>query len=247
MSEKINYGIRNYTNSEKTKRPQKNCVSEEVLKKRNSYQKRLYITLDNIDEIFSNNQEKHPICYDMIFNLIQGKVTKYFNTRNYDRKKELSYDCINRLYSVLKRKLLSIKDSQCENDAPPVLFFYLSQFFRYVDLLVYSTVFFGIQDQKYLVQEPELFNTEDVLNENYIVSDENIVYEDKSEKIKNFIDSCKEIDAKEKKLLLKIYKNSYSLFGGSLSKKDNEYLSALKQKMIDNPNLLKELEEICYE
>lgn len=160
MTEK-KFGMRKYTTSEKTKRPQKGIIDYKKLEKRNANQKRLYITLDNINEIFSNNNDKWPVCYNMMFNLIQSKVTKYFNTRNYDRKKELSYDCINRLYSVLKRKLLQLKEQS--PDKPVSLFFYISAFFRYIDLVVYSTIFYGTQDQKYTIQEPENFATEDVL------------------------------------------------------------------------------------
>lgn len=161
----IEYGVRSYKCSDKTKRPQKVKIDLEKLEKRNTSQKRLYVTLDNIDELFSNDYEdKWPICYNMIFNLIQGKVTKYFSTRSYDRKKEVSYDCINRLYSALKRKLLQ----QQKDNKTPCLFFLLSQFWRYVDLVVYSTVFYGTQDYKYLIQEPEEFNTDDVLREDNI-------------------------------------------------------------------------------
>lgn len=154
------YGIRSYTTSEKTKRPVKSEVDTKKLEKRNSRQKSLYITLDNIDEMFSPN-ERWPICYDLLFNLIQGKVTKFFTTRNYDRKKEVSYDCLNRLYSILKRKLLKLAS---EGQEHPSLRFYLSQFFRYIELVVYSTVYYETQDQKYTVQEPENFVTENVLH-----------------------------------------------------------------------------------
>ena len=149
----IAYGVREYKCSDKTKRPQKKQLDLEKLEKRNSSQRHLYVTLENIDELFSNDfGEKWPVCYDMIFNIIQGKVTKYFNTRSYDRKKELSYDCINRLYSVLKRKLLKMHND-AESDVKMGLFFYLSQFFRYIELVVYSTVFYGTQDYKYTVQD----------------------------------------------------------------------------------------------
>ena len=156
----ISYGIREYKCSDKTKRPSKKKIDSEKLERRNSTQRKLFITLENIDEIFSNN-ERWPVCYDMIFNIIQGKVTKYFNTRNYDRKKEVSYDCINRLYSILKRKLLKLEKDDPTKKA--TLLFYLSQFFRYIELVVYSTVFYGTQDQKYTIQEPENFSTENVL------------------------------------------------------------------------------------
>ena len=159
-SEDIFYGVRSYKTSEKTRRPAKTAVESTKLEQRNTRQRSLYITLDNIDEMFSPN-EKWPICYDLLFNLIQGKVTKFFKTRNYDRKKEISYDCLNRLYSILKRKLLKLASEGCTH---PSLRFYLSQFFRYVELVVYSTVFYGTKDQKYLVQEPDDFMTENVLH-----------------------------------------------------------------------------------
>lgn len=256
------YGVRSYTCSERTKRPQKNKADLEKLEKRNSSQKKLYITLENINQIFSNDQETFPICYDMIFNLIQGKVTKYFNTRSYDRKKELSYDCMCVLYSTLKRKLLRLKDQQGLLNPPPVLFFYLSQFFRYVDLVVFSVVYYGTQDIKHIVQEPENFQTENVLFENLddTFNIDNFInrseleeptidvdtdLNDNSENIKQSIENNKNLTDKEKNVLLKIYKNSYSDFGCfSLTKRDNEILSSIRQRIEMDPNLLKDLEDI---
>ena len=268
------YGVRNYTCSEKTKRPQKKQVDQIKLEKRNTQQRRLYVSLENIDEIFSNNNDKYPVCYDLIFNTIQGKVTKYFNGRSYDRKKELSYDCMNVLYSSLKRKLLRLNDEKQESDCaiPPVLFFYLSQFFRYIDCVVFSVVYYGARDLKYIVQEPENFNTDDVLrdnsfylddyinayvneneNENEINDDENIIdkndldfiFEDNSDNIKICIEANKYLSDKEKKVLLKIYKNSYSSFGrNSLSKRDSEILLSIQNRLKEEPELLKDLEEI---
>ena len=46
------FGIRNYTCSDRTKRPSKSKIDLEKVEKRNTNQRRLYITLDNIDEIF---------------------------------------------------------------------------------------------------------------------------------------------------------------------------------------------------
>ena len=40
------YGVRSYTCSDKTKRPVKKKMDNEKLEKRNSSQRRLYITLD---------------------------------------------------------------------------------------------------------------------------------------------------------------------------------------------------------
>lgn len=275
MVEKV-YGIRKYTCSDKTKRPQKNPLDLKKLEKRNSSQRRLYITLDNIEEIFSQNDDKYPVCYDLIFNTIQGKVTKYFNTRSYDRKKELSYDCMNVLYSTLKRKLLRLKDNQGLLNPPPVLFFYLSQFFRYIDLVVFSVVHYGTIDTKYMIQEPDDFKTDDVLNEavsDYFEDEENIystedkdtldavdkndystdlddieyIFDDNSYKIKNCIETNSLIDDKEKKVLLKVYKNAYSLFGSnSLTKREVEILDSIKQRLLSEPELLKDLEEILH-
>lgn len=244
-----NFGIRAYTTSEKTKRPQKTKLDEAKLQKRNSNQKRLYITLENIDEIFSNNNDKFPVCYDLIFNTIQGKVTKFFNTRNYDRKKELSYDCINYFYSVLKRKLL--KKQQEEPKQKPVLFFYLSQFFRYIELVVFSVTVYGTRDQKIMVQQPDEFDTDDVFNEETVEYDEyfvenmddNIV--DNSESIKMAIENNKFLLDKEKNLLFKIYKSAYSPISNyTLNKKDSELLVALQERMKREPELLKDLEVI---
>lgn len=262
------YGVRSYTCSDKTKRPQKKQVDQVKLEKRNSQQRRLYITLENIDDIFSNNEEKYPVCYDLIFNTIQGKVTKYFNGRSYDRKKELSYDCINVLYSTLKRKLLRMKDNQGLLNPPPVLFFYLSQFFRYIDLVVYSVVHFGAMDLKYMIQEPENFNTDDVLQDQNIYFDdllnnqllnesleENMIeaesleieLQDNSGHIKYCIENNKFLNEKEKNVLLKIYKNSYSAFGCNLlTKRDNDVLISIQKRLQQEPNLLKDLEEILY-
>lgn len=260
------FGIREYTCSEKTKRPQKVKIESEKLEKRNSRQRKLYITLDNIDEIFSNNDDKWPVCYNMIFNLIQGKVTKYFKTRSYDRKKEISYDCINRLYSIFKRKLLS----QSKQVSNPCLFFYLSQFWRYVDLLVFSTVFYGTMDYKYFVQEPEEFKTEEVINEeqiqdqynynedenishtnssnnecDYYSTSEDISLEDNSENIKLSIEKNLKLDNKEKLFLLKLYKKAYQpLSNFNLTKKEDQILQNLQNRMKDDPELLKDLEEI---
>ena len=254
------YGVRSYTCSDRTKRPQKTKIDQQKLEKRNANQRRLYITLENIDEIFGNNEDKFPVCYGLIFNLIQSKVTKYFNTRSYDRKKELSYDCMCVLYSTLKRKLLRLKDQQGLLNPPPVLFFYLSQFFRYIELVVFSVVHFGTQDLKHIVQEPETFQTENVLFENlddtfnidsFIEQSEEQPsidvedLEDNSENIKKCIETNPLLNDKEKNVLLKIYKNSYSEFGCfSLTKRDNEILSSIQQRIETDPNLLKDLEDI---
>jgi len=260
------YGVRKYTCSDKTKRPQKTKVDMAKLEKRNANQRRLYITLENIDEIFSENDDKYPVCYALIFNLIQGKVTKYFNTRSYDRKKELSYDCMCVLYSTLKRKLLRLKDQQGLLNPKPVLFFYLSQFWRYIDLVVYSIVHFGTQDLKYIVQEPDSFKTDDVLFDNLINQDD-LLREDSfleteskdftisqevdeeltnnSEFIKKSIENNTLLSDKEKNVLLKVYKNAYSEFGcTSLTKRDNEILASIQERLQKDPNLLKDLEEI---
>ena len=258
------YGVRKYTCSDKTKRPQKKKVDIEKLEKRNSNQRRLYITLENIDEIFSDNNDKYPICYGLIFNLIQGKVTKYFNTHSYDRKKELSYDCMCVLYSTLKRKLLRLKDQQGLLNPPPVLFFYLSQFFRYVDLVVYSIVHFGTQDLKYIVQEPDNFKTDEVLSDNLynqddLLSNINILAEEEytpisqiddkltsnADAIKKCLEDNTKLTDKEKMVLLKVYKNAYSDFGSnSLTKRDNDILSSIQQRLQNEPTLLKDLEDI---
>lgn len=246
------YGVRNYTCSNRTRRAQKNQLDSDKIEKRNARQRKLYITLDNIDEIFSAN-ERWPICYDLIFNTIQGKVTKYFNVRNYDRKKEVSYDCINKLYSILKRKLLTMKQNQGLLNPEPVLFFYLSQFFRYLDLIVYSTVFHGTQDQKYQIQEPDAFKTDDVLVESNSEDIYDIkkyigevdIEQDNSESIKNCIEQHEDLTNSEKNVLLKIYKGAYSKFGQfSLTKKDNEILESIHKRIADQPDLLKDLEDI---
>ena len=255
------YGVRTYTRSSRTKRPQKVILDGQKLEKRNSSQRRLYINLDNINEIFSNNNDKYPVCYDLIFNTIQGKVTKYFDTRSYDRKKEISYDCMNKLYSTLKRRLLQMKDNQGLLNPPPVLFFYLSQFFRYIDLIVFSVVFHGTQDTKFLIQEPESFHTDDVLPEDYddeffnslvkqIDNEESVEFintkiDDNSSRIKHCIEDNKNLSDKEKSILLKVYKNSYSLFGSNiLTKRDQELLKNLQERLAKDPELLKDLEEI---
>ena len=252
------YGIRQYTNSDKTKREEKIEIDEnlseeekqkqiqEVLKqreerneRRNNTQKRLYITLENIDEMFSNN-EKYPISYDFMFNLIQGKVTKYFKTTYYERKKELSYTCIMRLYSILKRKLLKLQEQQSLLNTKPVLFFYLSQFFRYIDLLVYSTVYYGTIDLKYEVQELEDLP---LIQELYEDNTEIEINDDKRDRIKQCIENSN-LTPKEKTLIFKIYKAS-SFMGGNLTKRDEEELKLLQEKLQLQPGLLQELEDIC--
>lgn len=263
------YGVREYKTSEKTKRPQKikldeNLTEEEKQKqlqeildkknkeneKRNSTQKRLYITLENIDEMFSNN-DKYPISYDFLFNLIQGKVTKYFKTRNYDRKKEVSYDCLNKLYSVCKRKLLKLKDQQGLLNPKPVLFFYLSQFFRYIDFLVYSTLFHGTMDQKYMVQELEDLPLIEEMSENKKDMDmqayiESISKDQQRQAVKTCIEKNEFLSPKEKNLIFKIYKSS-SFLGGSLTNKDKEDLKLLQERLQLQPGLLQDLEDICNE
>lgn len=257
------YGVRKYTCSTKTRREEKIQVDEnlseeekqkqiaEILKqreerneKRNNTQKRLYITLENIDEMFSNN-DKYPISYNFLFNLIQGKVTKYFNTTFYERKKELSYTCIVRLYSILKRKLLRLKDQQGLLNPKPVLFFLLSQFFRYIDLLVYSTVHYGTIDLKYEVQEledlpliQELFEGNDIYK-----IEEAIEKQDKRDRVKKCIDSSN-LTPKEKALIHKIYRAS-TFMGGNLTNKDREELKLLQEKLQLQPGLLQDLEDVC--
>lgn len=247
------YGVRSYTVSEKTKRPSKSKQDLEKIEKRNGNQSRLYISLENIDEIFSQN-ERWPVCHDMIFNCIQGKVTKYFNVRSYDRKKEVSYDCINRLYSILKRKLIKLK----QEGKRPILFFYLSQFWRYIDLLVYGTVYYDTMDYKYNVQEPEDFRTDEVLTEEqeqqqyhqnefdeYKIHRDNLDYEDNSEVIKLSIENNNKLQNSERNLLLKIYKKAYQPIANfTLTKKEMQVLDELRMKATEDPQLLSDLKEI---
>lgn len=266
-----NFGINKYTCSEKTKRPSKVKINQETLDKRNATQKKVYITLDNINEIFSNN-DKFPVSYDYIFNYIQGKVTKYYNGWSYDRKKDISYDCINYLFSVLKRKLLGLKN----DNKNPILFFQLSQFFRYVDLLVFSVTYYARKDELKYVQEQDKFNNDDILRglqnldtiddldymerldiiddfgefvDKETLDDSNYLKEDivdnNSDKIKLCIENNKKLDNQEKRVLLKAYKNCYSDFGmGKFTKKDTEVLNILKLRMDYEPNLLDGLEDI---
>ena len=250
------YGVRSYTISDKTKRPSKSKQDLEKIEKRNGNQSRLYISLNNIDEIFSAN-EKWPVCHDMIFNCIQGKVTKYFNVRSYDRKKEVSYDCINRLYSILKRKLIRLKNE----GKRPILFFYLSQFWRYIDLLVYGTVYYDTMDYKYNVQEPEDFRTDEVLTEeqeiqqyhqneyeefnDYKKNQDNLDSVDNSEIIKLSIENNTKLLNPERNLLLKLYKKAYQPISSfTLTKKEIQILDELRVKAIEDPQLLKDLKEI---
>ena len=161
-----------------------------------------------------------------------------------------------------------MKDNQGLLNPPPVLFFYLSQFFRYIDLVVYSVVHFGAMDLKYMIQEPENFNTDDVLQDQNIYFDdllsnqllnesleENMIeaesleteLQDNSEHIKYCIENNKFLNEKEKNVLLKIYKNSYSAFGCNLlTKRDNDVLISIQKRLQQEPNLLKDLEEILY-
>lgn len=256
------YGIREYTCSEKTKRQQKievdenlseeekNKQIEQILKqrneqneKRNTTQKRLYITLDNIDEMFSEN-DKYPICYNFLFNLIQGKVTKYFKTTYYERKKELSYTCVVRLYSILKRKLLKLQQ-QNDINKKPVLFFLLSQFFRYIDLLVYSTVFYGTIDLKFETQELEdLPLIQEIVGDKNYNLEESIEKQDKRDKVKKCIENNNNLTQKEKSLIYKIYRTS-TFMGGNLTNKDKEELKLLQEKLQLQPGLLQDLEDIC--
>ena len=254
----VNFGIRSYTCSEKTKRPSKVKYDLEKLEKRNSKQKRLYITLDNINEMFSNNEDKYPICYDMIFNFIQGKVTKYFKTKQYDRKKEFSYESIAKLYSILKRKLLKMQSKGVNN---PTLFFYLSQFWRYVELTVYSTVHWGTLNDKYFVQEPEDFRSDEIFNniKNYQDDEENdpfyyghevniykedVEIEDMSLKIKSCIENNKNLSEKEKILLFKVYNDSIFNDESKLRLRDRKLLNSLKERISKDRDLLKDLEDI---
>ena len=97
------YGVRKYTCSTKTKREEKIQVDEslseeekqkqiaEILKqreerneKRNNTQKRLYITLENIDEMFSDN-DKYPISYSFLFNFtLFVSLTNYSHFKNFE-------------------------------------------------------------------------------------------------------------------------------------------------------------------
>ena len=262
---KTSYGVRNYTTSEKTKRSQKIKVDEnlspeekqkqieEILKiqniennKRNNIQKRLYITLENIDEMFSEN-DKYPISYSFLFNLIQGKVTKYFKTTYYERKKELSYEALAKLYSVLKRKLLRLNDNRGLLNPKPVLFFYLSQFFRYIDLVVYSIVTYGTLDIKFELQELEdVPLLEEIIQGDNKDLDVIIETKNKKELVKKCIDNNSNLTPKEKLLIHKIYKTS-SFCGGKLSNRDLEELKLLQEKLQLQPGLLQDLEDICNE
>ena len=140
---------------------------------------------------------------------------------------------------------------QNEPKQKPVLFFYLSQFFRYIELVVFSVTVYGTRDQKIMVQQPEEFDTDDVFNEEtteydeYFVEniDDNIV--DNSESIKMAIENNKFLLDKEKNLLFKIYKSAYSPISNyTLNKKDSELLVALQERMKREPELLKDLEVI---
>lgn len=260
---KTSYGVRNYTTSEKTKRSQKIKVDESLspeekekqiqeiiqkqtqeINKRNDVQKRLYITLENIDEMFSEN-DKYPISYSFLFNLIQGKVTKFYKTTYYERKKELSYAAIAKLYSVLKRKLLNLNDKRGLLNPKPVLFFYLSQFFRYIDLVVYSTVAFGTIDLKFELQELEdLPLIEELIMGDNSDVDAIIEKKNKKEQIQQCIDKNPNLTPKEKSLIYKIYKTA-SIGGGKLSNRDLEDLKLLQEKLQLQPGLLQDLEDIC--
>ena len=128
------------------------------------------------------------------------------------------------------------------------MFFYLSRFFRYVDLVAYSTVYYGTEDQKYTVQELEdlpLFD-ELVASSGDKDYEEETTANDKRARIKKYIENNTFLTPKEKNLIFKIYRSG-SFMGGALTNKDKTELSLLQEKLQLNPGLLQGLEDICNE
>lgn len=146
------------------------------LEERNKNQKKVYISLDNVDELFDiNKHDKNALCYDKIFNLCQKYITMYMKfTSNFELKKELAYSAICKLYIHFKKTLLKMQNTN--PDKKPELVFYLSQFYYYVHLTARNEIYMYNKKLKNSPQFIEFRNDVDYSQpiENYINSLEDI-------------------------------------------------------------------------
>ena len=112
---------------------EQNKLSSELLE-RNKTQKKIKITLDSIDIFFSDN-ETEPLNYHFILNLLRQKITLYFGkTQDFIQKEELAYNCLAKIYSSFKRRLTLLKEQQkTDPSIKAELFFYISQFYCYIE------------------------------------------------------------------------------------------------------------------
>lgn len=108
-------------------------ISKELLE-RNKTQKRVYINLDNIDILFGEN-DTEPLSYHFILNLLRQKITLFFGkTQDFAQKEELAYNCIAKIYSSFKRRLVILEEEKKKDpNIKAELFFYISQFYCYVE------------------------------------------------------------------------------------------------------------------
>lgn len=196
-------GKRNYTITDKCKRPQKNKVDLKVIQDRNRIQKKIFINLSNIQEIFSENMEL-PLNYHIIRSHIFAKTFKFLPTVTMSRRNEVTEDCIIILYSTLYRKLLGKKETKTlfSKSEEPEIFFYYSQFLRYIELMVYSYCFYHTRDLNVFVEMPEDVNIFDITGEtdtNLKKTEQNV----NRYKIRHFIRTSP-LEEKDKTLLLSI-------------------------------------------
>ena len=149
-------GKRDYTISDKCRRPSKASASPDAIRERNRTQKRIYVNLGNIAELFSDN-DSLPLNYGSIRSHIFSKMFKFLPTASLSRKNEATDDCMTILYSTLYRKLRGMKGNVTLFHTPeePELFFYHSQFIRYIELLVYSYCFYNTRDVGMFADLPE--------------------------------------------------------------------------------------------
>lgn len=117
----------------KTKQKEVKELSKELVE-RNKTQKKVFINLDNIDTYFGEN-DTEPLSYHFILNLLRQKITVYFGkTQDFAQKEELAYNCIAKIYSSFKRRLTALEEQKKTNpDVKAELFFYISQFYCYVE------------------------------------------------------------------------------------------------------------------
>lgn len=103
-------------------------------------QKKIYINEDNLNIIFGPGKPDDILCYEKILNLCRQKVTKYFGkTQDFAQKEEISYLTLYRVYAAFRNKLDRLRAKNVTNGKVE-LFFYLSQFYSYIDLAARTQV-----------------------------------------------------------------------------------------------------------
>lgn len=127
---------------------------EQELIERNKVQKKIYITPDNIDILFGEN-DTEPLSYYFILNLLRQKITMFFGkTQDFNQKEELAYNCLAKIYSSFRKKLAALEEQKKTDPNVKVeLFFYISQFYCYLEKTARNEIIFYKTKKKISVLE----------------------------------------------------------------------------------------------